>query len=127
MLRTTCTMNITHHAFVHVCSIPFTITTYIPLVWSHPAISTSSVSETQGSAGRVQVTSGTMWCQLLGRVVAVSGSSCRGGSHLDSVPSPTEGLRAPGMTASPLQLLGPRQQSGTVHGICRSRTIIQSF
>ena len=32
-------------------------------------------------------------------------SSSREGSCLDSIPSPTEGLRAPGTTASPLRFL----------------------
>ena len=45
--------------------------TNIPLSWSHQVISTSSLSGTPGITGRVQVTSGTMWCQLLGRMVAV--------------------------------------------------------
>ena len=45
---------------------------YAPSSWSHTSCnSTSSLSGTPGSSGMVQVMSGTMWCQLLGRMVAV--------------------------------------------------------
>ena len=44
----------------------------IPLSQSHFIVSTtSSLSGTSCSAGRVQWTSGTMWCQWWGRMVAV--------------------------------------------------------
>ena len=49
-------------------------------------------------------------------------SRSRGGGRLDSVPSPTEGLRAPGTAASPLLLLG--SEPGWTQATCRRRPIL---